>query len=185
MRLVSLLLFAVLFCGCSLPRVIVLNDPLNAREHNDLGVSYQQRDELDPALREYERAAALDSAWALPLINRGNVHAARSDWREAEKSYRLALRREPENAEAMNNLAWALLQAGETAEALEWAQKGVAARSREPAFLDTLAEIQIARHDYAAARLSLQQALLLTPEPELRRNLEEKLSLLDSPNNGN
>lgn len=181
MRFVLILFSVALLCGCTLPRVIVLNDPLNAREHNDLGVSYQQRNEFDLAIREYERAAELDADWARPVLNRGNAHAARGEWLLAKKYYRLALRREPANAEAMNNLAWALLQAGETADALDWARKAAAADPREPAYLDTLADIQIARRDFAAARKSLERALSLSPEQGLRSSLEKKLALLASP----
>ena len=180
MRLVSLIISAFLLCACSMPRVIVLNDPLDARDHNNLGVSYQQREEFELAVREYNRAAELDTAWGQPLINRGNVHSASGMWREAEKSYRQALKREPGNPEAMNNLAWVLLRSGETAEAFDWARKAVAAGPQEPAYLDTLAEIQIAGRDPGAARLTLKRALTLTPDPELRQSLEKKLASLDS-----
>lgn len=177
--LLSLMVLLCL-CGCSLPRVIVLNDPLDARQHNDLGVSYQQRGERDLAIREYDRAARLDPQWARPLINRGNVQAQRGEWWQARQSYHLALRREPGNAEAMNNLAWALLQAEETAEALSWAEKAVAASPREPACLDTLAEIRIVRHDYDGARQAVAEALALDPPAELRQSLGQKRALIDS-----
>jgi tetratricopeptide (TPR) repeat protein len=163
-----------------MPRIIVLNDPLDARQHNDLGVSYQQRGESDLAIREYDRAAELDRQWARPLINRGNVQAEQGEWRQAKKSYRLALRREPGNAEAMNNLAWVLLRMEETPEALDWAEKAVTANSREPAYLDTLAEIRIARQDYESARQTIDEALALDPPEELRRGLEHKRALIDS-----
>jgi len=177
--LLSLLAMFCLF-GCSLPRVIVLNDPLDARQHNDLGVSYQQRGESDLAVREYDRAAKLEPQWARPLINRGNVQAERGEWRQAQKSYRQALRREPGNAEAMNNLAWVLLRAEETVRALDWAEKAVAANPHEPAFLDTLAEIRIARNDHAGARQAIADALALDPPAELRHSLEQKRALLDA-----
>jgi Tfp pilus assembly protein PilF len=176
--LLSLMALACLF-GCSMPRFIVLNDPLDARQHNDLGVSYQQRGESDLAVREYDRAAKMEPKWARPLINRGNALAERSEWRQAEKSYHLALRREPGNAEAMNNLAWVLLRAKETGQALAWAEKAVAANPREPAYLDTLAEIRIARHDYEGARQVIAEALALAPPVELRQSLEQKSVLID------
>lgn len=177
-----LLSLLALFClfGCSVPRIIVLNDPLDARQHNDLGVAYQQRGESDLAVREYDRAADLDQQWARPLINRGNVQAERGEWRQAEKSYRQALRREPGNGEAMNNLAWVLFRAEDTGRALDWAERAVAANPREPAFLDTLAEIRIARRDHAGARQAIANALALDPPAELRHSLEQKRALLDA-----
>lgn len=179
MRLLTVLIF-FLFAGCSLPRIIVLNDPLDARQHNDLGVSYQQRGESDLALREYERAAEMADDWARPLINRGNVLAVLGELRQAEKSYRLALRREPDNAEAMNNLAWVLLQTDETEKALEWAEKAAAERPGDAAVLDTLAAVQIACRDYPAARRTVARALLLDLDPPLRNEFQQKQAHLEA-----
>ncbi len=170
----------LLLGGCALPRVIILNDPLDARQHNDLGVTYEQRQEHDLALLEYNRAAKLDSSWDQPLVNQGNVFAARGDWQQAEKSYRQALRRKPANGEAMNNLAWALLQRGDTEQALEWASRAVAALPRDAACRDPLADIRLARGERAAARQAVDEALALSPGEELRRALENKLQLLDA-----
>lgn len=181
MRLVPpiVLVLALLAGGCSLPRLIVLNDPLDARQHNDLGVAYEQRGEAGLALREYERAAELDGGWARPLINRGNVLAASRDWLGAEKSYRQALRRDPQAAEAMNNLAWVLLQTGEWDAALDYARQAATLDPLQPAYLDTLAEILIARKAIPEARATLEKALSLNPPAPLRAELEGKLALLD------
>lgn len=179
MRLLTLLC-AVLLAGCSLPRVVVLNDPLDARGHNDLGVAYEARGEHDLAEREYARAAELDRDWALPLVNRGNVLGSAGDWRGAERSYREALRREPEDAAAMNNLAWALLRCDRSEEALDWALKAVAADPRMPAAHDTLAEVQLARGELPAARAAVARGLALDPGPPLRAELEAKQGRLSA-----
>lgn len=136
-----LILLTLLLAGCSLPRVIVLHDPLNAQEHNDLGVSYQANGEFDLALREYQRAAELDKRWARPLINKGNTFVALEQWSQAAGLYRDALQRQPEQAEAMNNLAWVLLQQGDLVQARHWAEKAVASSPHTVAYLDTLAEV--------------------------------------------
>lgn len=178
-RLLGLsLLFALLLTGCSLPRLIVLNDPLDARQHNDLGVAYEQRGEFDLALREYGRAAELDTGWAQPLINRGNVQAAQQLWQQAAADYRKALKRDPKQAEAMNNLAWVLLQEGEQDAALGWAEQAVKLDPLQPAYLDTLAEIQVVRKALPEARRAIEQALVLDPSPQLRASLERKRVLL-------
>ncbi len=96
-----------------MPKLVVLNDPLDAREHNDLGVSYEKRGEYDLAEREYKRAAKLDEEWAKPLVNLGNVYAAQERWDKAREAYLEGLDRQPENTLAMNNLAWALVKLDE------------------------------------------------------------------------
>ncbi len=137
-----LISLTLLLVGCSMPRVIVLHDPLDAREHNDLGVSYQADGEFDLALREYRRAADLDDRWARPLINGGNTLVALEQWSQAAELYQDALHRQPEQAEAMNNLAWVLLQQGDLAQARHWAERAVAASPHTTAYLDTLAAVQ-------------------------------------------
>jgi tetratricopeptide (TPR) repeat protein len=146
--------------GCSIPRVII-------------------RQEYDLALREYERAAEMRNEWARPLVNLGNVLALQGDWSGAEKGYRKALRREPQNGEAMNNLAWVLCQAGKTEAALPWARNAVVSQPDEPAFLDTLAQIQIDLGDFDEARRTLDQALALAPPSALLQSLRQKRNYLE------
>lgn len=140
--LILLTLLTLWLFGCSMPRIIVLHDPLDVRQHNDLGVSYEAQGEYDLALREYRRAADLDDRWARPLINGGNTLAAQQQWPAAAELYRQALERQPGQAEAMNNLAWVLLQQGELEQARRWAERAVAARPQNTAYLDTLQAVQ-------------------------------------------
>jgi Flp pilus assembly protein TadD len=179
-RSFTLLLLPLLLSGCAFPRVIVLNDPLDAAGHNDLGVSYEARGETDLAQREYARAAELAKGWARPALNHGNLLAAGGDYAGAAARYRQALRREPENAEAMNNLAWVLLRTGDNAAALIWAKAAVARAPEEPAFLDTLAEIHLAGGDRRIAAELIERALRQAPPASLRRSLEEKRAALSA-----
>jgi outer membrane protein OmpA-like peptidoglycan-associated protein len=47
LRLTSYALLLTLLCSCS--HIVILHDPLTAEEHNDLGVTYEQKGELDAA----------------------------------------------------------------------------------------------------------------------------------------
>jgi tetratricopeptide (TPR) repeat protein len=93
----------LLVTACSLPRVIILKDPLTPEEHLNLGVTYEQQGEFDNAIKEYNLAAR-----KLPraFLYLGNAHLQKKEWKEAEGFYRKAIREEPENADAYNNLAW-------------------------------------------------------------------------------
>ena len=98
---------ACLLAGCS--HLVILHDPLSAAEHNDLGLSYERQGELDRAASEYRRSLSHDPRYAIARVNLGNVHAHAGRWAEAEQCYRRALRDHPDDADAMNNLATALL----------------------------------------------------------------------------
>src|SRR5512134_1490674 len=92
--------------GCSrLPRIVVLEDPLSAAEHLDLGVAYEGKGELDLAAREYGRALKKDAGSVQARINLGNVRLAQKRYAEARGEYLRALEIRPGDLDAENNLA--------------------------------------------------------------------------------
>lgn len=134
-------MFLMLFCSCSLPRLYVLKDPLTPQEHLNLGVSYEQKGELDNALKEYRLASK-----KLPLayLYLGNVHFLRKEWAEAEKNYKEVIQADPSNADAYNNLAWLYYTRGENLkEAEHLVQKALELDpSKESIYRDTLEKIR-------------------------------------------
>ena len=130
--------------GCA--HLVVLHDPLTASEHNDLGVAYESRGQLDLAGREYGKALRLDPHQARARVNLGNIEAAIGRWGSAEKSYRRALGDSSTDYDAMNNLAVALLRQGRRLEeARALAQRAVAAGGkRDSVYRATLAEVDSA-----------------------------------------
>jgi Flp pilus assembly protein TadD len=123
--------------ACSMPRVVVLGDPLSAREHVDLGLSYEAQGQLDLARREYLKAAAGQDDWATPHFNLGNIAYRERDFAAAESHFRKALSLEAGNPDIMNNLAVVLHQLDRDAEARDLVVRALAIRDREE-YRDTL-----------------------------------------------
>ena len=112
--MLPLLLVLLLAGGCSrIPRIIVLEDPLTAAEHVELGVAYERKGELDLARREYERALRKDGKFYRARVNLGNIFLAKKEYGKAREEYLLALELRPGDAEATNNLSWAAIFSGE------------------------------------------------------------------------
>ncbi|WP_244147315.1 tetratricopeptide repeat protein [Desulfonatronovibrio hydrogenovorans] len=175
-----MLFFCLAASACSIPRIVVLSDPLTAQEHNDLGVAYELMGEADLALGEYESAFNKDRTWDQPLINHGNVHAGLENWELAEKSYLSALERNPDNPEAMNNLAYVLLRQGRDKQAVEWSARAVKLDPENPALLNTQARavMQSGNHDQAQEifQRALNKVSLDDPLYErIRLGLDESL----------
>jgi len=131
----------VVFSGCSLPRIIVLDDPLTPEEHLTLGIAYEKSGELDPAIKEYKLAAK-----KLPLayLYLGNVYFQKNELDEAEKYYKKTIKKDPQNADAYNNLAWLYYTKKEN---LEEAERLVLKAlelnpSKENIYRDTLGKIE-------------------------------------------
>jgi tetratricopeptide (TPR) repeat protein len=102
---IGLLLFTlqVILAGCTMPRVIIYDDPLTYEEHLKLGMAYEKDREFENAIREYKTAAR-----RLPIayFYLGNVYFQKNELDQAEKYYKKAIRKETHNADAHNNLAW-------------------------------------------------------------------------------
>lgn len=140
------MLILLCFCAlvsCSLPRIIVLEDPLTPEEHISLGLAYERKGELDPAFEEYRRASK-----KLPeaFLYMGNVAFQKGDLDDAETYYRRAIRERPALADAYNNLAWLLYTRDENlAEAETLALKATELKPADENFRETLEKIRARR----------------------------------------
>jgi Tfp pilus assembly protein PilF len=136
----SLALIVLALTACSTPRIIVLNDPLTAREHIDLGLAYEQKGVLDQAKKEYLKALDIQDTWAVPYFNLGNVAYRQRDLKGAERYYRKALELDHENPDIMNNLANLLHDMGRNEEATVLIDKALAI-AHKAEYIDTKQKI--------------------------------------------
>lgn len=89
--------------ACTVPRIIVVDDPLTPEEHINLGLSYERKGEFDLAEKEFMTASEkLPAAY----VYLGNLYYVTERPERAEKYYRKAIAEDPRNADALNNLAW-------------------------------------------------------------------------------
>ncbi|HON38830.1 MAG: tetratricopeptide repeat protein [Desulfomonilia bacterium] len=119
-----------------MPRIVVLEDPLSASEHNELGVIYERSGKIDLARKEYLKAAEKDASWPVPLFNLGNLAYAQGDPAQAERFYRRCLALDGTDADVMNNLAHVLHEMGRDIDALEFIERALAVE-RKPEYLST------------------------------------------------
>jgi len=139
-------------------------------------VELEKAGRLDEASEQYTQVLEARPESLRAWVNLGNVEAARGRPQDAERAYRRALSVAPEDPDALNNLAWLLLQGGSRLEEAEALAHG-AARGRGPhqaLVLDTLARIQSARGGCTDADATYAEALALPAlPPEQRTQLEE------------
>lgn len=160
-RLTLVLAMISAAAGCSrLPRIVVLEDPLSAGEHLDLGVAYERKGELDLAAREYERALRKDASLVQARVNLGNVRLAQKKFGEARREYLRALDARPGDLDAENNLAWSAILSGEGLDgALSRLEAALAAgTSRPPQVLDTLGVLRMRANRPEGAEAAFAEA---------------------------
>ena len=128
-------------------------------------VALEENGRLAEAAEVYRRLLATAPESALVWANLGNVQAARGLQPEAEVAYRNALELDPDQPEALNNLAWLLLESqGDLDEANELASQAVSLAGPDPYLaLDTLGRIQLAMGQCREATEVFRSALSTAP----------------------
>ena len=138
---VSLLLIVPLLFSCALPRVVVLEDSLTAEQHNDLGYVYEQKEIFDLAEKEYLLAVKKRKEWHVPYFNLGNLMFKTEDYKKSEDFFRKALKYDPNNPDAMNNLANALMMQARYREAALMIEQALRIENKKE-YIDTLETIE-------------------------------------------
>lgn len=96
-------------------------------------------------------------------MNLGGIASARRDFAVAEDQFQAVVKAQPDNAIALNNLAWATHQLKKPG-AVAYAEKANALRPGEPAFMDTLA-VALGGAGQVAKGIELEKkAILLAPD---------------------
>ncbi len=168
----ALITAAVFFLsGCSLPRIIVLHDPLSAVEHDNLGRIYESQGKPDLALEEYREALKQDKKHVPSLLLLGDLSYRTKDYAGAEAAFAKAVKLDPKNGDACNNLAWVYLQTGTKLEKA----RGLIARAmtltpdHRPYYLDTLGVLLLKLGNTGEAISALNESLATLPKD--RRDL--------------
>lgn len=138
-KALGLTLVILLLYSCSLPRIIMLKDPLTPEEHIKLGLSYETGGEYVPALEQYEMAVK-----SLPIayLYIGNIYFQKGEYERAEEAYEKAIKRSGD-PRAYNNLAWLYYTTGrEMRKAEELAEKALSLAPGSEDYKDTLDKIR-------------------------------------------
>jgi len=153
---------------------------LSADEHNDLGVFLERAGQPAAAAAHYRAAIALWPGRALYHLNLGNALLAQQDSAGAVTALQEAVRLEPDNADALNNLAWADHEQGEDLdEAGRLCERAIELRpSHRAYYLDTLGSIRLKQGRPRDAVIAFEAALAATTDRQkpLRAAIQRRLA---------
>ena len=166
-----LCLSAIIFIqGCSLPKIIILHDPLSPEEHNNLGRIYESQQQFDQAMLQYQAALKKDQNFVPTLVLLGDLSYRLKKYSEAESAYKKAIKLQPGNGDIYNNLCWVYIDQQINMEMAEdLIQKAMSLTpEHRPYYLDTLGVILLKSGKPAESITALKQAVDLiskdTPE---------------------
>jgi len=133
-------LLMLLLASCTMPKIIVIDDPLTAQQHNDLGAAYEGKGDFDLAGKEYEKAIKKNRDWVIPYLNLGHLYYRQDKLDQAERALREGLRVKGDHPDLLNNLAWVLMEKGQLEQAKALIDKAIAFEDKEE-YRDTRQEI--------------------------------------------
>jgi Flp pilus assembly protein TadD len=133
-------LLMLLLVSCAMPKIIVIDDPLTAEQHNDLGVAYEEKGDFDLAGKEYEKAIKKNREWVIPYLNLGHLYYRQDKLDQAERALREGLRVKGDHPDLLNNLACVLMEKGQLENARALIDKAIAIDDKEE-YQDTRREI--------------------------------------------
>jgi Tfp pilus assembly protein PilF len=143
-KILPLIVLCIFFlASCTMPKIpqiIVIDDPLTAEQHNDLGVAYEQKGDFDLAGKEFEKAIKKNKDWVIPYLNLGHLYYRQDKLDQAEATLRQGLRIKGDHPDLLNNLAWVLMEKGRLEEAKSLIDKAIAIEDKEE-YQDTRQEI--------------------------------------------
>jgi tetratricopeptide (TPR) repeat protein len=149
--------------------------PNSAVAHNGLGLLAVDLNRPQDALKEFERAAAIDPNNASYSTNLGNARRAVGDASGAEQAYRRALEVDPRAADAINGLGVLLVETKRPAEAIPLFERAIAAA---PDFQEARLNLGIALQESgqtARAADTYRQVLAAPPRYKRERDAAAKL----------
>jgi len=153
---------------------------LSADEHNDLGVFLERCGKFMAAAGHYKLAAELQPRNAIFHFNLGNAFLKQKLFAEAAAAFRRAVTLAPDNADALNNLAWSWCELGANLdEAAALCRRAATLRPTHRAYyLDTLGSVLLRQGKRDEARKAFQEALDATTDRQtaLRESIRKRLA---------
>lgn len=157
---------ALLFSGCSLPKIIVLHDPLTAEEHDSLGRIYESQGKFDLAGEQYRAALKLDKKRLPSLLLLGDLSYRTRDYPGAESAYVKIIKLDTKNGDARNNLAWVYITTGKDLDkAKDLITEALTLNAaHRPYYLDTLGVVLLKLGNAAGAITALEESVNTLPK---------------------
>lgn len=140
-----------------------------------LGQAQEAAGQTNQAIETFNRLAALQPQSKFLIANMAERTLLAGNVQSAVALYRSVIEQQPDNYVALNNLAWAAGQIGDS-KAIEYAQRPVKLAPEDAAALDTLGSLLVARGDVEQGVALLRRAKELAPKrQDIRLNYAKAL----------
>lgn len=122
--------------------IVIVHDPLSAKEHVELGYTYEKQKDYKDAIYQYKMAIKKDGNYDLAYFDLGNVFFKEKKYNDAIKYYKKAIKINPKNTDALNNLAYTYYKLGDFKKAKFYILKALKLKPDSKIYQSTLKEIE-------------------------------------------
>jgi tetratricopeptide (TPR) repeat protein len=128
-------------------QMLIDKNPKVADLYVRLGESRENANDVNGAIEAFKKAKEIDSANFLPVLELALLYNRAGRDEDARKTYEEVIKLQPDNVEALNNLAYLKADDGvDLDQALAYAQRAQQKRPNDPNVIDTLALIYIRKN---------------------------------------
>ena len=138
--------------------------PNSPQTHYDMGRELQDMGRFDESEVQLKTALALNSNLVLPRVALGMLSTEKGDLELGRKYAEEAIRMDPKNAEAQNDLGVIMEQQGDLAGAQMHLERAVAYGFRDAVFENNLGRVLDAQGNLSDAQRHEERALLIDPQ---------------------
>jgi tetratricopeptide (TPR) repeat protein len=162
---------------------LLATKPQSAEFQMEIGGAYQLSGNLPSAIASFEKATALAPKDPIPLCLLGEALSVSGKKSEALQSFRRAVSLNPESADALNDLAFQIVDSeANLDEALGLAQKAFSIAHERSAFADTLGWIYLKKNSIDSAILIFRRLVEEHPDnPEFHYHFGMALQQKGNP----
>lgn len=157
---------------------VLKSDPKSTDSWLRLGILQRELGEFDAALASFRQAGALAPQSVPPILNQAMLIDAMGKKKEATELYNKVLGMDPQNALALNNLAFINAETGSNLDqAMTYAERAKQQAPDSPDISDTLGYVYYQKNLNAAALSIFKQVVAQAPQnPTFRLHLAMALS---------
>jgi len=138
-------------------------NPKDPRAHNDLGVIYKDRGNLQKAESYFINSIEIEPEFNLAIINLTDLYVQQNKFLDAIQLLEKSLKLKPNDLEFLYNLGYVYHLSGRYDEALTYYNKVLSIKNNEPATLNNMAMIFLAKDDFEQAKKTLRLCIDKNP----------------------
>ncbi len=163
---ICFMLALIFLSSCSIPKIIILHDPLSVEEHDNLGRIYESQQKYELAAEQYRAALKKDPKSVSSLLLLGDLSFRMKNYPEAESSYKKAIKLQPDNGDIYNDLCWVYLEQNTSIDMAEsLVSKAIVTTPEHRAYyLDTMGVVLLRLGKTKESITALKEAVELLPK---------------------